>query len=289
MDERELKRNQRMNPVAPNPNNQLQGSMGRWLFVIAGSLLIVAGLLKSNQLFRDLGLQGKFLTNYLHVILGVTAEFVLGVWLLSGMFPVISRLFAIFAFGVFFLVSIDRALDGEISCGCFGNVAVTPWVTAVIDLVILTLLVTLRRAPPTSATLSRWVILLAIGLFIVGLPVVLIVLYTSTSSVMTTVPTTVDVGELPQGGRAETIVFITNRSNERIEVVALRVTCPCVSITPDHWSLDSGGQMPVTIILDLAKEPEFVGRLGVTITGESIKDQPIFRLTLNATVIRPHS
>jgi hypothetical protein len=106
---------------------------------------------------------------------------------------------------------------------------------------------------------------------------------------MTTVPTTVDVGELPQGGRAETIVFITNRSNERIEVVALRVTCPCVSITPDHWSLDSGGQMPVTIILDLAKEPEFVGRLGVTITGESIKDQPIFRLTLNATVIRPHS
>jgi hypothetical protein len=74
----------------------------------------------------------------------VEFELFFGIWLIFGMLPKLTWLMSI---GLFFLVSIisfHKAVSGETSCGCFGNVTVNPWITMTFDLCVVVLLVCLR-------------------------------------------------------------------------------------------------------------------------------------------------
>jgi hypothetical protein len=62
----------------------------------------------------------------------VVAESLLGLWRLSGLRTKASRLAACLYFMGFLAVSLNKALAGHSSCGCFG-LAVNPWLTAGFD------------------------------------------------------------------------------------------------------------------------------------------------------------
>jgi len=64
----------------------------------------------------------------------VAFEIFLGVWLLSGLHRLGAWLTVLVAFTGFAFVSFYQGWIGRASCGCFGKVAVHPWVTFTIDL-----------------------------------------------------------------------------------------------------------------------------------------------------------
>jgi len=103
--------------------------------VTLGLVLLVAGLLKSYQLVTEPTAASGILGLRWLTVGGVELELLLGLWLLTGVCPRHARGAALLCFAGFLAVSLSRARSGEVSCGCFGKVPVSPWVTAGLDLV----------------------------------------------------------------------------------------------------------------------------------------------------------
>src|SRR4051794_21006989 len=63
----------------------------------------------------------------------IVFEFFLGGWLLSGKHPLGSWVVASAAFTAFAVTSFFLGAEGRSSCGCFGQLAVSPWTALSID------------------------------------------------------------------------------------------------------------------------------------------------------------
>lgn len=114
------------------------------------SVLVVAAALKAYGLATDgasIGLQRWLL------LAVVEAELVLAALLATGLAARRVHYTALAAFGVFAAVSGYKALRGESSCGCFGPLALNPWVTFALDVSAVGAL--LCVPPPVETTVSR--------------------------------------------------------------------------------------------------------------------------------------
>ena len=129
----------------------------RWLgsfrvragFLVAlGGLLLALAVLKGHQLaYYGMPATGPFKSVELYVLL-VVAEFLLGLWLLTGLYWKATRLVAILVFFVFLEAALWLALTGQRSCGCLGHIEVNPWLAVVVDLAILSGLMLLPQDGP---------------------------------------------------------------------------------------------------------------------------------------------
>lgn len=78
--------------------------------------------------------QDSFLASPRLVIAAIEAEALLGLWLLSGWSARGARVTALWFFTLLASMSLYLILDGQRSCGCFGQVTVSPWIAFVLDL-----------------------------------------------------------------------------------------------------------------------------------------------------------
>jgi len=110
---------------------------------VAGVVLIVAGALKVHQLLTEPIVTSGFWESRTFFLIQIPLELGLGVWLVCGLFRKAARLAGVMAYGLFSLITLRTGLAGAASCGCFGVVAVNPWITlSAIDLpLFLTLLI----------------------------------------------------------------------------------------------------------------------------------------------------
>ena len=124
--------------------------------VLAGILLLAAGL-KAHQLATQPVVDSGFLFLSSRAVLTVEleCEIILGVWLLSGAFPRLAWLVTTCCFAAFSLITYSKAVRGEASCGCFGVVEVSPWITLVMDILAVAALMMLRRNFWQSSSASR--------------------------------------------------------------------------------------------------------------------------------------
>lgn len=100
-----------------------------------GALLLAAAALKAHDLATGpLVGEGIWANRWLMALL-VEAEAALGLWLLSGLFPVLAVYVTAACFLLYAGFAISKALSGAHSCGCFGRVPVNPWITLALDLV----------------------------------------------------------------------------------------------------------------------------------------------------------
>jgi hypothetical protein len=99
-----------------------------------GLLLLTAAALKGYELFAAPLPEASVWSSRAFRIVAVEAEGFLSLWLLSGRWRRGARWTALFAFGVFFAVSLSKAQGGEASCGCFGRVSISPRWSAGLDL-----------------------------------------------------------------------------------------------------------------------------------------------------------
>ena len=123
-------------------------------FVIAAILLLAAGL-KAYQLATvplPPVVQGSVFTPLLELLNDryfqmavVVGEILFALVLIAGLWVQWTWLLSLVGFSVFTLVSLMKGLSGETSCGCFGTVTVSPWITATFDAVIVGLLMVFRE------------------------------------------------------------------------------------------------------------------------------------------------
>ncbi len=150
--------------TTPTPTAMARGSdgdvtvdLGRRQTIVriglAAILLLAAGL-KAHQL-ATLPVVGKGLLASRWVLIAeLECELLLGLWLLSGVFLKLSWLVATGSFAAFSVITYVKAARGDASCGCFGVVAVSPWITLVMDVGAVSALIILRRGfwrPPPVA------------------------------------------------------------------------------------------------------------------------------------------
>jgi len=81
----------------------------------------------------------------------VAFEGSLGLWLLAGVWARVSWAVALGCFGLFACVSVYKGLAGETSCGCFGRVETSPWLTAGIGMLAVIALWVLRPGEKAAA------------------------------------------------------------------------------------------------------------------------------------------
>jgi hypothetical protein len=107
-------------------------------------VLLTAAGLKAYQLATTpvLG-EGLLHARWFNVLI-VEFELLFALWLCFGQLPKLTRLASITLFSIFAAVSFYKAVSGESSCGCFGNVSINPWYTMTLDLGIVLVLVLCR-------------------------------------------------------------------------------------------------------------------------------------------------
>ena len=125
--------------------------------MVLGLLLLVAAGLKAHQLATEPVPETSLLTSRWFLIIWVETEIVLGLWFLTGLARRAAWGAALACFSVFSLVTLYKALSGDVSCGCFGRVEVSPWYTFVLDVAAVGALVLFRpdTRTPVRATTSR--------------------------------------------------------------------------------------------------------------------------------------
>jgi Methylamine utilisation protein MauE len=110
-----------------------------------GVLLVLAAILKGYQLVAEPVANDSIWTFRPFLILQVEFELALGIWLLSGCFAKAACVGTFVCFLVFSFVTLYKGLTGVESCGCFGLISVSPWITLlVVDLPVLIALGTFR-------------------------------------------------------------------------------------------------------------------------------------------------
>jgi hypothetical protein len=130
-------------------------------------VLLVAASLKAYQLVTEpvLG-DGLFHARWFNILV-VEFEIFFGFWLITNLLPSLTWFASIFIFSIFTLVSLFKAVTGETSCGCFGNVMVNPWLTAAFDIGVVALLVCVR--PTTINRFSiKWLKVLSLVWLVVA-------------------------------------------------------------------------------------------------------------------------
>jgi hypothetical protein len=85
----------------------------------------------------------------------IAVEISLSAWMISGLFPIAARWVALLCFGVFAITSLEKAMAGEPSCGCFGRVAISPWFTFLFDFAAMAALLTLSAGSSRHAASRR--------------------------------------------------------------------------------------------------------------------------------------
>ena len=131
-----------MTTITASDQERLAPPKVRWLHaitfdeirVVLGLLLLTAAALKGWQLATEPTAEKGLLTSRWSLIVGVEAEFLLALWLLSGLYRQAAWRAALGCFGIFTCITLYKAMSGEGSCGCFGRVQINPWYTLVIDL-----------------------------------------------------------------------------------------------------------------------------------------------------------
>jgi hypothetical protein len=227
------------------------------LYVAIATLLIAAAILKAYQ--AATALPGVPVHLRLLDLALIEFELALGGMLLLNVWPIGAWGLAIAAFTVFAGVSVEKALSGAKSCGCFGPAAVDPRLMVVIDLLVVVLLVLAGPRPPMrsaavsfvrraltragSVVIITLMLLAAAGVAFAALP---------KRGLVAEKDGVHDFGVIPadQAGSCEHTFVVRNTSSRPIRITGWRSSCQCaVAQLPDS-PIPPGGAEAVRVRAD---------------------------------------
>lgn len=217
----------------------------RWVARLLAVLLFLAAGLKIYGLrVEPIAAGGIFSAVEIQVAL-VEFEIVLGIWLWSGVRPILSWLVALVTFSGFATVSAHLAWIGQSSCGCFGAVRVNPLLALSLDGAILLALflgrpdLTALRNNPRQVILNGAPAILAAVAGMIAIFIALLgaahVAFGSLPEAMayfreerlSIEPRLVTVGEAHSGEARQLTVEIANRTSKAVRIIGARRDCSC--------------------------------------------------------------
>jgi hypothetical protein len=114
---------------------QKRDRLRRLIEIVLALVLIAAALLKAYQLFSySIYFPSSRILSPKFQAMFIQAEFLLGIWLVTGGLPRLRFFTTLLCFSVFSGVTAWETLHSMLSCGCFGFVTVPPWMTLMFDL-----------------------------------------------------------------------------------------------------------------------------------------------------------
>lgn len=192
-------------------------------------------------------------------------ELILGVWLVSGAYPVGSWLAAVGTFLAFAGVSTYLGFSGVSSCGCLGAIHASPWWTFAADVAALILLAVARphrevaspgRSPlPVRAGL-KWAGGTAVVL--IGITAAATALYGSPDAALArlrgeslTTDPYLDLGTGKPGDLLEGAATIRNVTDRPIRLVGGTSDCSCTVLPDLPATVEPGGSVAVRVQLTI--------------------------------------
>ncbi len=194
----------------------------------------------------------------------VEVEVLLALWLLSGVYLRGAWLVSVMAFGVFGGLSCYQGVAGQPSCGCFGNLVVSPWLAFVGDLGALAALFywrprLTRRADLVALAPSRYRPVVLAGLPFLGVAAVcLSVLLLSNGrtagllaalrgEALTVEPGVTDIGVVASREPRFFQITLRNHTDRPIRIIGGTSDCSCMATQDLPAFVDSRQEVSLQI------------------------------------------
>lgn len=240
----------------------LRLAVPRMVRAAVGLFLLVAASLKIHALASDPFAEDSLLASPRLLVAAIELEIVLGLWLLSGWFPRAGWIAALGFFGIATATNLYLGVSGQTSCGCFGHVRVSPWVTCLIDAGALVALAIWRPslvAPADSVEspslfrrgATQTVLLLSAvgGAFFLLSDSPMRTLALLRGEAITVTPAVSDVGEGEVGEVRTFEIQLSNRTSEPIRLVGGTAKCSCLATKDLPLTLHGGETQSVQVII----------------------------------------
>lgn len=262
---------------------------GRWIPLLVGGVLLIAAALKAYSLFTDrVSGPGPLQSSSFQILL-IEAELACGLALWLGLWPRLTRWTVMLLFASFFGVALSQAMGGARSCACFGRVEVHPWLAVLLDAAIVVTLFCWQGAGkvgeerillrPVVATVSFGAVLIfPLAILAFGRPAGYPWVHVS--------PEHIDVGTLEQGSYRTIVLHLRNPHEDPVAIDTMESTCPCIETDGVRCVVEPGAEKRIGVNLDLAREPEFVGRLEIGLRGVTTAGDTAFTARVAIEVVR---
>jgi hypothetical protein len=93
-----------------------------------------------------------------------------------------------------------------------------------------------------------------------------------------------NLGQVAPGSQKSFTFWLTNRSDVLVEVIEIASSCDCLKVELPKRLLTPGQKVEGRVELDLRKEPQFLGNLGISVKGRGKKGETVFALVVDVSV-----
>ena len=181
--------------------------------------------------------------------LKVFTQLSLGGWLLTTHRSNLAHVTAVGTYATLTSVAAWGWLQGDLSCGCFGPLDVSPRVTVVLDAVILTFLLSARprnRTFKDELTDIVWLrrFLVFAALFFIG---IFVRHELAETSAAVSIPSTIQVPSGPAGSQVELVIPLANTGPVPVSVVGGGTSCKCMTLTDIPSKISPLSELPMKI------------------------------------------
>ncbi len=246
---------------------------------IAALVLLGAAFLKTYQYFRATAAPAGFLDWAPLRFLVIEIEVALGMALVCGIRAGLSRLASLVLFGFFVVLNLSQAALGARTCAC--GFDLNPWLMAVLDLGLLTLLWYWRPAAQQASPLR-----FALAGSVLTLPAFAGLLGPNLDSYPRLVLSSpvVELGRMTQGQSRAFSLALSNVHDRPVVLHRIESDCSCLKAENLPWQLEPFQKAGFPLSLDLASEPGFTGNLEIEFEAPTETGQGAFAARVRTQV-----
>ena len=268
-------------------------SMHAFVPLLLGLLLLAAaGLKLAGSAVSPFAQYGPWTAPHIQA-LAIVWEVLLGLWLLSRVYPFGASLAAMVTFTLFASISGYLGWIGQPECGCFGIIRTSPWTAFIVDLIALALLLATRPHWRTSASTpqpSRLPgfanILVGTILILTALAAVALLRYGSLAAAWARLhglalyaPPYVDFGSAPPGQELLQDIPVTNWTDTPIQLIGGTSDCSCIVTHSLPLTIPPGEMRTITVTLRPPTAGSGLFTRRVELWTDSLR-QPVLRLVV---------
>ncbi len=99
---------------------------------------------------------------------------------------------------------------------------------------------------------------------------------------------TIDLGFVPQAGQEQETFSLSNTGTKPVDIAKIETSCDCLELRFPRRTIGPSEKILVRAKLDLTKEPQFLGGLGIVLKGQTCAGETVFFALVTVPVCPPN-